>query len=316
MKSYFNFKLVGKLFFPLWLLLYFFVIIPYIFVLVRLKDFQTNSVSINEKLTIAGIIFLMVIAGIILSFYTSKLLIKSVSLGESNIECKYSLSKFIWMFIKGLFLSVITLFIYSPWFIVKYCQFFVDNASYKGSNFKFRGKGGELLLILILTLLIPGIWFSILTYTIFGPGFINESSWYNLIFRICLYIILIPYTYYSYKWMFNFRYKDYIIKWNTSPLNSIGRIAREIGLSIITFGVYYPLALLNLYKYFAERTESINVEGKIIKFGYDIEPINDLLLIWGQILLTIITVGIYFPWAICKINSRILSKTFVEVNIM
>ena len=122
---------------------------------------------------------------------------------------------------------------------------------------------------------------------------------------------IIPYMYLVYKWHFNIDYKDLHISWNTSFWNSCGKIAIELILSMITLGIYTPLAWVRLYKYFADRTTAIGTDRKY-KFGYDIDQKSDFLFIWGQILLTIITLGIYYPWALCSVGKRLLSKTYLQ----
>jgi uncharacterized membrane protein YjgN (DUF898 family) len=87
-------------------------------------------------------------------------------------------------------------------------------------------------------------------------------------------------------------------------------MALEIFLSIITIGIYYPMAMIKLYKYFTDKTVARSAERSLI-FGYDIETTDDFLMIWGQTLLTIVTLGIYFPWALCKIGNRIIGKTYM-----
>lgn len=75
--------------------------------------------------------------------------------------------------------------------------------------------------------------------------------------------------------------------------------------------IVHFLFSLKLYKYFVEKTVATN-DSRKLTFGYDIEPSQDFLFIWGQTLLSIITLGIYYPWAFCKIGSRVLSKTYLE----
>jgi uncharacterized membrane protein YjgN (DUF898 family) len=101
------------------------------------------------------------------------------------------------------------------------------------------------------------------------------------------------------------------ITWKTEFWPSCGKIASEILLSVITVGIYYPLALVRLYKYFTEKTIASG-NNRELKFAYDADQAGDFLFIWGQNLLTIITLSIYYPWALCKITKRILSKTYVE----
>jgi len=82
-------------------------------------------------------------------------------------------------------------------------------------------------------------------------------------------------------------------------------------LNVITIGIYFPMAMIKLYKYFAERTVAQSGEIKR-KFGFETDNLHDFLFIWGQMLLTLITTGIYYPWAINKIGKRILNRTYLE----
>jgi uncharacterized membrane protein YjgN (DUF898 family) len=141
-----------------------------------------------------------------------------------------------------------------------------------------------------------------------NPG---QVSSYAVIQQVVSGIIMIPYMYLAYRWMVNIKYKSYIIKWETKFWNSCGKIALELLLSVITVGIYFPMAALKLYKYFAERTFAKSGETKR-KFGFEADNIKDFLFIWGQILLTIITLGIYYPWFICKLGTKILDRTYLE----
>jgi len=91
---------------------------------------------------------------------------------------------------------------------------------------------------------------------------------------------------------------------------SCGKILVEILLTVITLGIYMPLAYLKLFKYFSERTIA-QKETLSLQFGYELDLKNDFLFIWGQLLLTIVTLGIYYPWAYAKIGRRVLAKTYV-----
>jgi uncharacterized membrane protein YjgN (DUF898 family) len=54
------------------------------------------------------------------------------------------------------------------------------------------------------------------------------------------------------------------------------------------------------------------MDNQSIQFGYDIDQLNDFKMIWVQILLTVITLGIYYPWAFCKVSQRVLGKSYIE----
>jgi len=125
-------------------------------------------------------------------------------------------------------------------------------------------------------------------------------------------LITIFFMYYCYKWCVNLSDKGYEIKWETEFWPSVQQILIQTGMSVITLGIYSPVASLRLFQYFAERTIA-RKEISMKKFGYDLAAGDDFQFIWGQILLCIITFGIYFTWAYCKINNYILCKTtYVE----
>ncbi len=195
------------------------------------------------------------------------------------------------------------------WFIRDMHRFFVNNSSFDSAGFKFQGKGGRLFVILLLTIILPFLVFTLLmsNYLLRHTGQVNS---FMAIEQVVLLFIMIPYMYLVYKWAVNINYKDFHITWETGFWESCGKIAIELLLSIVTFGIYIPLAYIRLYKYFSQRTIVESTDSKRY-FGYDIDQMNDFLLIWGQTLLTLITLGIYYPWAICKIGNRILGKTYL-----
>jgi hypothetical protein len=141
-------------------------------------------------------------------------------------------------------------------------------------------------------------------------SYTGQTNSYALIQQLVMMFIMIPYMYLIYKWAVNIDYKDFHITWETDFWESCGKIAIEILLTIVTVGIYMPLAYLRLYTYFSQRTIVESNDSKR-KFGYEIDPLNDFLFIWGQTLLVIITLGIYYPWAICKIGKRVLGKTYL-----
>jgi len=312
MKNYFDFQLTGKQLLPLWLIFYVIFILPYFALIFKLQSLKPDGVAPAFTFWYFLLIMVLVVFAIIWTVYFVKLILQGISLKQSNIRCDYNIGKYIGIVFLGMLLSIITLGIYSPWFVKNLQSFYVDNSSYKDNRFSFLGTGGKLFVIILLTLIIPMILLGIITYVAFGADMQTQSLSYRIWSQIIMTVILIPYMYYIYKWVVDVRYKEYYIKWETLALPSMGKIAVEVLLSIITIGIYFPLAFLKLYKYFSERTKGKALDGQTIGFGYDIDNLNDFLLIWGQILLTIITLGIYYPWAICKISQRILSKTYME----
>ena len=325
MKNYFQFKLNGKQILPVWLLFMVLFLIPYIFVQIKIQGFKSHSADPHEAMqTVGGIfkwygvmIFLQVVEYTILFFF-AKLVIEAIEFKETSLQFIGKFGQFMMILIPGFILTIITLGIYGPWFLANMCRFFAKNTSHDSNSFAFKGKGGDLFLIVLLAVILPMIalivGIVIFSFKSVAQGTSTTASHIALIpivMFIMILIIFIPYMYFIYKWMVNFKFKEYTIKWETDFWSSVGKIAIELFLSVITVGIYLPLACLKLFSYFSERTIASTESGSK-NFGYDIEPLDDFLFIWGQYLLTIITLGIYYPWAFCKIMDRVAGKTYVE----
>lgn len=304
MKTYFKFNLTGKKLFPIWALFLVFFVVPYVAIVFNMKNTLPSE---GPSILFSLLLILLVIIAFAISFFIAKLTIENISLKEKSIEFNGTFGKYIGTVLLGLFLTIITLGIYGPWFIKNITGFYIDNSSYNSHPAKFQGKGGRLFLILLLSLVAPMIILVLImvktTSTCPDPNLLVQ-----VIRQVLITLITIPYMYLVYKWIVNVDYKNFNISWKTDFWSSCAKIAFEVILSIITIGIYAPLATLRLYKYFTEKTLAESAEKKF-GFAYDIDQLHDFLFIWGQMLLAIITLGIYYPWAYCKITSKVLGKT-------
>ncbi len=316
MKNYLDFTLTGKKLFPVWILFYLLFLAPYSYIILQFHKY--DEIGGHPPVGIFVLLFLIVLLAYFVMFYLIKMTIENLEYRGIKVAFSGSFAKFIGTVLLGILLTIITVGIYAAWFIRDLERFFVNNSSYQLKQFEFKGKGGKLFIILLLTLL-PVILISALT------GYLMALSAYSghaldtdysghgfsaVLMQFVIFLIMIPYMYYVYKWMVNIDYGMKNISWETEFWPSAGKIFIEIFLSLITLGIYSPLACVKLYKYFADRTKIIAPESKQT-FGYDIEPGKDFLFLWGQILITIVTLGIYFAWAHCKILKRILGKTYI-----
>ena len=315
MKNYFKFNLTGKQLLPIWLAFMAVVIVPYIYMIYNLVTTFANKLnepsSISDAIRFMGITILaIVIIGAAIYFFIAKMSIENTEYKEESFLFDGKFGEFAGIFTKGILLSIITLGLYFPWFTENIYDFFAEKTSHNSNRFQFLGKGIQLLKIALLYYLLPIIIISILI-GILGGHNSNHKMINDFVRQIATIFIAIPFMYLRYKWMVNIKYKEYHIQWDTEFWSSCKTILLQVFLSVITLGIYYPLAMVKLYKYFAERTVAVS-DLCTKKFGYDIEPQDDFLFIWGQWLLTIITLGIYYPWGFCKIADRIMSKTYTE----
>ena len=312
MKNYFDFQLNGRKFFPLWMIFYVIFLIPYCLLLFKIQSFKELEPGEKPSYALFLLFIPLLLAAMVWTIYFFKLVLENIGLKETNIQCIFNIWKFIGLICLGMFLTIITLGIYSPWFIRDLQRFTAENSSWRGRNFSFRGKGGQLFLTMTLTAFIPIILMTVVRTSNIWEQIINPAIPSIVMRQLTWQILLIPYTYFVYRWAMKFNYREYQIGWNTKFWPSAGKILLEIVLSIITIGIYLPLAFLRLYEYFSERTGSNIINNQSIKFGYNLKAWNDFTFVWGQTLLAIITLGIYYPWAFAKIGQRVLGKTYME----
>jgi uncharacterized membrane protein YjgN (DUF898 family) len=309
MKNYLSFNLTGKKLLPVWILFMLFFFAPYVLLIFKLEKFQHGD---KPSLIFFPLFIVLICVAFALTFFMAKLMIENVSFKNKSVEFTGTFGNFAGKVLLGIFLTIITLGIYMAWFIRDIHRFFINNASYDSVPFQFSGKGGKLFVILLLTIFLPVFIFT-LVMTMYSLRHMGQVNSVTAMEQVVILFLMIPYMYLFYKWAVNINYKEFHITWETAFWESCGKIAFEIILSIITIGIYFPLAYLRLYKYFSQRTVVESSDSKRY-FGYDIDQLNDFLLVWGQTLLTIVTLGIYYPWAICKIGNRILGKTYLAEN--
>ena len=310
MKTYLDFTLTGKKFLPIWIVFYLLVLLPYSWYNVAIS---IQHKTLNDNPFLGYVVLLIMLIGILLYFFILKITIESIRYQNNNIIFSGKFLTYLGKALLGFFLSIITLTIYLAWYIKDMTRYFINNSSLNSSNFIFEGKGSKLFLIFLLCLFVPIIMLFIIIgrHLLSNPGDIT----YVLIYQALIMLLMVPFMYLFYKWFLDIKYKNYHIHWETKFFESSAKILLEIFLSIITIGIYLPLAYMKLYKYFAERTFANTEENETFKFGYDLDAAKDFIFIWGQILLSIITLGLYYPWAYCKIGKRVLNKTFLIKNV-
>lgn len=313
MKNFFGYSLKGKDLLPIWLP--FLVVFGglYTWLLTQIYSLTLNPLVVREGsfyLVYGSTIVLVMLTALIFKYFFTARIITGVTYKDESVRFDGTFGRYMLISLSGLLLSIITACIYLPWYMRNIQRFFVDHSSLKSEKLSFRGSGSALFLILFVTLFVPFVVFFIVVILL-SSIFIGHQSLLLLCDAIFIFI-LIPYMYLMYKWMVDIRYKNYFIRWESRFFPSVGKIALEIFFTLITAGIYSPLAYLKLYRYFAAKTVAFVDFAPKLRFGYDSYLMGDFWYIWGQVLLTLITGFIYSPWAFCKVATRILSKTYVE----
>lgn len=260
---------------------------------------------------------LLFVAAFALQFQFLLGLIPAVSLGEESFEFNGTFGGYMKMNLKGLFLSVITMGIYSSWYSRDYNCYIADNTTYPGKSIAFKGTGGKLFKYMFLGFFLPlmALIIILIPLAMVGPG---SSAGVPVLFLIVymsgLFIISSVITVLQYKWMVDYTFGDEYVRLNGEiVVSSVFFILGQMVLGMITLGIYFFAAEVKIFEYFANRTylnDPVAAKKRIVKFSGRTGEGFGLLL--GQTLLTIITAGLYMPVAYAKVNNWFISH--VEIT--
>lgn len=160
--SRFSFHATGKEVFKGFIKIYAILIALYAFLIYAS---QTQDLTLITTATILFYVFLLLL--IPLAIHGS-VRYRSSRSSWKGIHFKYlgDRKELFLLFIKGLFLTIITLGIYSPWLQVDLRKYVLRNLRFGNVSFRFKGSGGQLLwitvkfiLLIYITLGIYGFWY-------------------------------------------------------------------------------------------------------------------------------------------------------------
>jgi uncharacterized membrane protein YjgN (DUF898 family) len=311
MKNYFSFHLEGARVFKYFILMILIILVPVLIALYTNDWDASRDPDLIETLLIALVGLAAILGVLAVYFYIFVLSIQNIEYQEKNADFHGELNEYFRIIARGIALTIITIGIYIPWFARDLYSFFIEKSSYNTDRFQFHARAEKLLVIMVLGVVLPLI-ILVIVFPEHESSAIGSS--FNLtgyLFNIAESILLAPYVFFFIKWLLNIQYRDYHIKFNNDIYEGIGVVLVQSLLSSLTFGIYSPLAALKIYQYFLQKSTIKNEAGKGAQLGYDLDAGGDFLYIWGQLLLTIITIGIYSPWAYTRVMKRVIGKTYL-----
>lgn len=222
--------------------------------------------------------------------------------------------------VKGFLLSVVTVGIYLPWYARNVLDFLARETSFEGSSARFTGKPGRLLAwflgvffgALVATFLVVWGLVSLGSRTGLSGGEPGASSFAITAVTFGLVVLLVcPLVYLIYSWMVQFTWNGRTVRWTTRFWPATATVLVQVVLTVCTLGIWWPGAVLCLYRYFAARTV-VEGEGTLVRFSFEGKTGEGFLLLWGQALLTLVSLGFYGAWSGPKVTRWIAERTFAE----
>ncbi len=292
---------------------------------------QTASKSMSgimdPGILLSSVLFMLVLSVVLslvqagFSIVLSRIAFPTISFRGKPFSFNGNVGEFVSLTLVCSLLTIITLGFYLPWYYTRVTRYFVSHCTYDGEPTRFEGTPRELLKYYILGLIIPLFLWAVAFGFVFTTASIYQmnnhteiaSSLFVLsgIVYMLLFIIIIPFMYYLYKWLVNISWKNMRFYWKTEFWGSFFFIIGQMMLAIITLGIYIPAGILAIWKYFIDRTV-IDRDGQPAGRLVFTRERGGFWFLWVQLLLSLVTIGIYLPWAYANIIRYVLSHVAVE----
>lgn len=318
MRSYFDFNLKGKQIFPYLIAGWLIIAAVAVFYYLWARAHPVPPVFFDGEFIAANIVMmvsclLLGISSLLVNYFVITSTIKAISLRGEGFTCEHNFREYLWIVVKGSLLTIVTLLIYLPWFIKKMVRYFASRTYFRYNEFRFDGSGMNLFAIIILSVILPAVlmYFAVAAMVLSMISGNDPPVWFYLV-MIAAYFVLAMFASLYVKWFVNFSYGPKKITAHVGFWHSSWFMFGQMLLLVVTFGLYTPMFILRTYRYYAGR---LVLGDEIVedRFGFSMSPWKDYFYVLGQLLLTVVTLGIYGAWAYAKIATRIFSKSYVEV---
>ena len=161
------------------------------------------------------------------------------------------------------------------------------------SRFEFTGTGGQLL-----TELIVSFFLLIITFGLYGPWYVCRfQRWWTSKIKLVLSS--------GKKVEFDFSGTggNFLVKYLVGYL-----------LTLVTFGLYAPFFLVSLIQFFVENTSGRTHDRKTVSLRFNGSGGQLFVNMLVGYVLTIITLGIYFPWFYCSLINWFTESTQADIE--
>ena len=304
-----------------------------------LKMLGHNSVMmivVSYALSIAQMLILLFFSSIA---YAKAILffINTLSLDDNKFAIKTEESSFVAFVLSNIVICIVTLGIYIPWAYKAIVDKIVTNTEYASNGrFSFRSKASTrfcfnivcfLIALFVLGSIIGGVAFIIagMKNGRGGSSFLFLLKNIGILFLISLFALIIVFFLvlllfvimrtFMLKWVGNLAYtsenKNRIYVMDINMKDAVLFTLGQTLLLCITIGFYSGAYMLNIYTYFSERIVEKdgdkNTGTLIFKKPAD-KGAGYLLL---QVILSIITVGFYTPFAWVKYARFFINNTYL-----
>lgn len=296
--------------------------LPLEFGVIKLTSPKDINIPITLSFLFANYSFLIILLSTF-SIVFFRIIYSTVTIRNECFKFTGFISKYIKINLMGSFFCIITLGFYFPEYTKKRKHYIYSNSRFGDTKAIFLGKSHQLLKKYIFTLVLPLIIWSSFCFLLILSSYSAEKSLSSftyvflgllIILFASFFFIIIPFAYLYYTWLLNLQWRQTHIRLKSKAWPSIFYMAKQTGLTLLTFGIYWPIMYINLYRYFSDKIVLQTENKDTGHFGFEGKTGKGFFLLWGQTVLSILTLGIYLPWAYANCIRYFLNNTFMQDN--
>ncbi|MDC1105244.1 DUF898 family protein [Prolixibacteraceae bacterium] len=209
-------------------------------------------------------------------------------------------------------LSVVTCFWLFPLYLKRKLSYLLNHCSLGGQKFIFKGKARNLLLYYLVA---PAFVFFVVPsfFVIMDPNpvvtiFYTEPSTAQIALTFLLTFLFLAYIFaITLRWMIHIEYNRFNIHTRSKARKFFSHWLVVVVGSFVSLGIALPILSIWIFNRYIKDIEATWVDETIV-FESDISIQKDTLFIYGQLTLILLSLFIYFPFAVQKVMNRFIPK--------
>jgi|GEM_PF-952577 len=293
-------------------------------------------IVVSYVLSITQMLILLFFSSIV---YAKAILffINTLSLDDNKFAIKTEESSFVAFVLSNIVICIVTLGIYIPWAYKAIVDKIVTNTEYASNGrFSFRSKASTLfcfnIVCFLIALFILGSIIGVFAFIIAGMKNGRGSSSFlfllkniGILFLISLFALIIVFFLvlllfvvmrtFMLKWLGNLTYtsenKNRIYVMDINMKDAVFFTLGQTLLLCITIGFYSGAYMLNIYTYFSEHIVEKDGDKNTGALGFKKPADKGAGYLLLQVILSIITVGFYTPFAWVSYARFFVNNTYL-----
>lgn len=228
-----------------------------------------------------------------------------------NVEFRGDTTTYLLLNVQGFLLSVATLGLFLPWYAKSVAGYLARETRYEGEPFQFEGNPRQLLLQMLLGFLIAMVVAVAVAASIVAGQKSPSMAVLEIVTTVVALLAFSPLLFVYYRWLVHFSSNRTLLRWNTKFLHGATTFFLQMLLTVVTLGLWWPGAVLVLYRYGLRHT-NVTKDGQVIaNLDFEGQILEGWRLLWGQALLTLVTLGFYGAWSSTRVARWIAERTIV-----